>query len=118
MLGLNFEKCNDFAFSIKVENCQLNHSIFYKQKLSKKLFAKSKLQEVDFTDCNLNSSVFDDCDLLNTIFDNTDLQNADFRNSYNFTIDPENNKVKGAKFTLETVVGLLNKYNIKIEPNH
>ena len=115
MLGLNFDKCSDFAFSIKVDNCQLNHSSFYKQKLSKTLFAKSKLQEVDFTQCDLSSSVFDDCDLLNAIFYNTDIQNADFRNSHNFTIDPENNRIKGAKFTLQSVGGLLAKYDIKIE---
>jgi len=117
MLGLNFEKCNAFAFSIKIDNCQLNHSSFYKQKLQKTLFTKSKLLEVDFSECDLNSSVFDDCDLLNAIFDNTNLQNADFRNSHNFTIDPENNRIKGAKFTLQSVIGLLTKYNIKIEPN-
>ncbi|WP_108801942.1 pentapeptide repeat-containing protein [Aquimarina sp. Aq107] len=117
ILGLHFDKCNDFGFSIKVDNCQLNHSSFFKRKLSKTLFKKSKLQEVDFTECDLSSAIFDDCNLQNTIFNKTDLQNADFRNSFNFTIDPENNKIKGAKFTLETIVGLLTKYNIKIEPN-
>ncbi|MEO9952202.1 MULTISPECIES: pentapeptide repeat-containing protein [Nonlabens] len=117
MLGLQFDKCNDFAFSIKVENCQLNHSTFYKLKLSKTIFYKSKLHDVDFTECDLSYSVFDDCDLQNAIFKNTTLKNADFRSSSNFIIDPENNRIKGAKFTLETVVGLLTKYNIKIEPD-
>jgi len=117
MLGLQFNKCNEFAFFIEVDKCQLNHSSFFKRKLSKIAFNKTKLQEVDFTECNLSSAVFNDCDLQNAIFKNTNLQNADFRSSTNFTIDPENNKIKGAKFTLDTVVGLLTKYNIKIEPN-
>mgnify|MGYP001950459629 FL=1 len=116
MLGLQFDKCNDFGFLIKVDKCQLNHSSFFKRKLSKISFQKTKLQEVDFTECDLSLSVFDDCDLQNAIFKNTNLQNTDFRSSYNFSIDPENNQIKGAKFTLETVVGLLTKYNIKIEP--
>ncbi|WP_306456210.1 pentapeptide repeat-containing protein [Winogradskyella undariae] len=117
MLGLQFDKYSDFGFLIKVDKCQLNHSSFYKRKLSKTSFKKTKLQEVDFTECDLSSSAFDDCDLQNVIFKNTNLQNADFRSSSNFTIDPENNQIKGAKFTLETVLGLLTKYNIKIEPN-
>ncbi|WP_371736668.1 pentapeptide repeat-containing protein [Cellulophaga sp. HaHaR_3_176] len=75
-------------------------------------FNKNKLQEVDFTDCDLNLSVFDNCDLQNAIFKNTNLQNPDLRSSYNFSIDLENNQIKGAKFTLETIVGLLIKYNI------
>ncbi|WP_372752687.1 pentapeptide repeat-containing protein [Mariniflexile sp.] len=117
MLGLTFDKCSDFGFFIKVEACQLNHSSFFKRKLSKISFKKTKLQEVDFTECDLSSSTFEDCDLQNAIFKNTNLQNADFRSSFNFKIDPENNQIKGARFTLETVVGLLSKYNIKIEPN-
>ncbi|MCK8481689.1 pentapeptide repeat-containing protein [Psychroserpens algicola] len=117
MLGLQFDKCSGFAFSIQIDNCQLNHSSFYKRKLSKTVFKKSKLREVDFTECDLSASIFDDCDLLHATFNNTNLQNADFRNSTNFIIDPENNKIKGAKFTLETVIGLLTKYNIKIEPS-
>ena len=117
ILGVRFDKCSGFAFSIKIDNCQLNHSSFFKQKLSKMTFKKSKLHEVDFTDCDLRESIFDECDLQNAIFYNTDLQKGDFRNSFNFTIDPENNKIKGAQFALETVVGLLKKYNIKIEPN-
>ncbi|MDO5968196.1 pentapeptide repeat-containing protein [Flavivirga aquimarina] len=115
MLGLRFDKCSDFAFSIKVDNCQLNHSSFYKKKLPKTVFNKSKLQEVDFTECDLNTSIFDNCDLLNAVFKNTNLQNTDLRSSFNFIIDPENNKIKGAKFSLESVKGLLIKYNIKIE---
>jgi len=107
LLGLHFDKSNDFGFSIQVDHCQLNHSSFYKRKLSKTRFKKSKLEAVDFTACDLSF-----------VFNTTNLQNADFRNSYNFTIDPENNRIKGAKFTLETVVGLLTKYNIKIEPNY
>ena len=117
LLGLYFDKCSDFGFSIKVENCQLNHSSFFKLNLSKTSFKKSNLSEVDFTECDLSSSNFDNCDLKNVIFNNSNLQNADFRTSINFIIDPEINRIKGAQFTLETVVGLLTKYNIKIEPN-
>ena len=36
MLGLRFDKCSDFAFSVKFDNCQLNHSSFFKKKLLRK----------------------------------------------------------------------------------
>ena len=115
MLGMQFDKCSDFGFSIKVEDCQLNLSSFYQQKLLKTVFSKSKLQEVAFTECNLSSAIFEECDLLNALFINSDLRNADFRNAYNYTIDPETNRMKGAKFNLQSVSGLLTKYNIIIE---
>jgi uncharacterized protein YjbI with pentapeptide repeats len=93
----------------------LNHSSFYKTKIKKTLFQNSQLQETDFTECDLTNSVFDKCDLMNATFDNTILEKADLRTSYNFSIDPERNNIKKAKFTLQGVPGLLNKYDIDIQ---
>ena len=59
--------------------------------------------------------MFDNCDLARAIFANSILEKADFRTSYNFSIDPEINKIKKAKFSLTTVSGLLGKYDIEIE---
>jgi fluoroquinolone resistance protein len=48
-------------------------------------------------------------------FDNTIIEKADFRGSLNYSIDPENNRVKKAKFSLSGVDGLLGKYDIEID---
>jgi hypothetical protein len=53
--------------------------------------------------------------LTNALFENTNLEKVDFRTSYNFTIDPENNRIKKAMFSLNTIPGLLVKYGIVIE---
>lgn len=42
------------------------------------------------------------------------IQKADLRTSYNFSINPEQNQINGAKFSLETLPGLLHKYDIEI----
>ena len=115
MLGLRFEDCNEFGLSFSFENCTLDHSSFYQTKLKKTLFNNSKLQEVDFTGCDLNSSVFNNCDLTRTTFENTVLEKADFRTSFNYSIDPEINRIKKAKFALVGIAGLLEKYDIEIE---
>jgi len=115
LMGLHFEKCSEFAFAIKVTHCQLNHSSFYKLKLSKTVFTTSNLEEVDFSECDLSHVIFNDCDMLNAVFEHSILEKSDFKSAYNFTIDPENNRMKGAKFSLKTVKGLLNKYNISID---
>lgn len=115
MLGLHFEKCAAFGFSVSFRSCQLSHSSFYGMKLSKTLFADCRLAEVDLTGADLNNSVFDQCDLLNASFENTNLEKADFRTAYNYIIDPELNRIKGARFSLPAVTGLLTKYQIKID---
>jgi uncharacterized protein YjbI with pentapeptide repeats len=58
--------------------------------------------------------VFDNCDFRGAIFDHTNIEKADLRTSYNYSIDPEINRIKKAKFSILGVSGLLNKYDIEI----
>jgi fluoroquinolone resistance protein len=115
MLGMHFQKCNGFGLSASFEKCNLNHSSFYGTKFKKTIFKNSSLQEVDFTACDLSGSVFDSCDFAKARFDAAVLEKADFRSSFNYSIDPERNKMKNAKFSLPGVVGLLEKYDIDIQ---
>ena len=88
---------------------------FYKTKIKKTSFKNSQLQETDFTEADLTNSVFDNCNLLQAIFDHTMLEKADFRTSFNYSIDPEINRIKQARFSISEIAGLLNKYDIHIE---
>lgn len=115
MLGLRFDTCNEFGLSFSFDGCQLNHSSFYKTKIKKTIFKNSQLQEADFAEADLTSSVFDNCNLTQAIFDHTTLEKANFRTSYNYSIDPEINRIKKAKFSISGVSGLLDKYDIDIE---
>ncbi len=78
-------------------------------------FTECKLDEVDFTESDLTNSIFKNCDLTRTIFSNTNLEGSDFRTAENYSIDPEGNRITRAKFSKEGVIGLLDKYNIKID---
>ena len=115
LLGLHFENCNEFNFEVEFHSSLLDHSSFYGVNMSKTSFRSSSLKEVDFTETNLDRAVLDDCNLLGTAFERSILTKADFRTSYSYTIDPENNQIKGAKFSQPEVIGLLNKYQIIIE---
>ncbi len=115
MLGLQFEKCNGFGFTASFDLCQLDHSSFYQLKLNRSSFQNSQLQGVDFTEAELKSIVVQYCDLLNATFENTNMEKADLRNSFNYSINPESNRIKEARFSLPDVIGLLDKYKIRIE---
>lgn len=114
MLGLRFE-LQRFGLSFSFDGCQLNYSSFYKTKIKKTVFKNSQLQETDFAEADLTSAVFDNCNLTQAIFDHTTLEKTDFRTSYNYSIDPEINRIKKAKFSILGVSGLLDKYDIDIE---
>lgn len=114
LLGLHFDNCNELLFAVNFDNCQLNLSSFYKRNLKKTIFKDSSLEEVDFTETDLSSSLFYNCNLTKATFENTILEKADFLTSYNYSIDPEKNRIKKAKFSMSGIVGLLDKYDIEI----
>lgn len=114
MLGLQFGACHRFGFAVSFENCVLNHSSFYQVNLKRTLFRNCKLPEVDFTEGDLSNAVLESCDLARASFDHTILEKADFRTSYHYSIDPEINRIRKAKFSESGLAGLLDKYNIEI----
>jgi fluoroquinolone resistance protein len=115
MLGLRFDACDQFGLSFSFDACQLDHSSFFKTKIKKTVFKNSSLQQIDLVETDLTSAVFDNCNLDQAIFENTIIEKADFRTACNYSIDPEINRIKKAKFSIRGVPGLLNKYDIEIE---
>ena len=115
LIGLRFDNCNTFLLSFNFEESTLNFSSFFQLELKKIFFKNCTLEEVEFTETDLTSSKFDNCDFKRARFENTILEKADLRTSYNFSINPDINKIKKAKFSTHNVAGLLNKYNIIVE---
>lgn len=115
MLGLQFGSCNTFSLSFRFENCMINHASFYQLKLRKTIFKNCQLQEADFTESDFSEARFEQCDLAGATFDRSILEKADFRTSYNYSIHPESNRIKKAKFSLPAVTGLLTRYGIIID---
>lgn len=115
MLGLRFDTCNEFGLSFSFEGCQLNHASFYKTNVKKTVFKNSQLQETDFAESDLSGAVFDNCNLAQAIFDRTNLEKADLRTAYHYSIDPEINRIKKARFAIWGLPGLLGKYGIEVE---
>ena len=115
LLGLQFNHCSDFLFSVTFKTCNLTLASFYQVKSKGTKFYECLLQQVDFTRAELTSSVFDNCDFKGATFEETQLEKVDFSSSYNYVIDPEINKIKKAKFSIPEVLGLLRKYNIEVK---
>lgn len=115
LLGLHFEDCSKFILTFFFENCILKLSSFYKLHMKKTRFVNCNLQETDFSGADLSGAVFDGCDLHRAIFDLTKLEKADFYTSFQYSINPEKNKLKKARFSRREVIGLLNQYDLRIE---
>lgn len=114
LLGLPFEHCHPFLFSVRFEACTLDFSSFTKMALKHTPFIDCRLREVDFTAADLTSASFDGSDLRGAIFEDCILEKADFRNAEHYSIDPEKNRIRKARFSLAGLPGLLEKYKIDL----
>ena len=114
LIGINFDHCSDFLFAVNFQKCVLDYASFFKKKMKKTKFIDCSLKEVDFTLVDLSLTVFGNCDLTRAVFHESNLEKADFCSAVNYTIDPEANKIKKAKFSYSGISGLLEKYNIEI----
>ena len=115
LLGIQFNMCTDFLFSVSFQDCVLDYSSFANKKMPKTIFNSCSMKEVSFIGTNLTNSAFENCNLDNAIFNDTHMAGADFKTAYNYKIDPEFNPMRKAKFSTQGIVGLLDKYDIKIE---
>ena len=114
LLGIHFNRCTDFLFTVNFQECVLDYSSFANKKMPKTKFNSCSMKEVTFAGTNLTNSVFENCNLDNAVFNDTQLAGVDFTSAYNYKIDPEFNPMKKAKFSTQGIPGLLDKYDIKI----
>lgn len=114
LTGLHFEDCGKVLFSVGFSHCQLDMSSFFELKMKKTDFADCSLRETDFTGADLTVARFGQCDCTRAVFEHTILEKADFTTAFNYTIDPERNRVRKAKFGKEGLSGLLYKYDLDI----
>lgn len=115
LLGLQFNQCNTFLLELLFDDCILDFASFYKLSLKGLKIQNCSLKEVDFTEANLQGVIFNNCDLTGAIFKQSNLEKVDFRTARNFSIDPEENRIRDARFFQGDLEGLLYKYNIKVE---
>lgn len=115
LLGVDFSACKEMLFSPSFDQCMMDHAVFHKRKMIGTKFIRCSLKGVDFENAHLENAVFERCDLDRAVFVNSNLQKADLSTAFNIAIDPDRNKLKGAKFSVEGALALLAKYGVKVE---
>ncbi|ABL65997.1 pentapeptide repeat-containing protein [Chlorobium phaeobacteroides] len=115
LLGVQFGDCRPFLLELWFERCMMRFSTFLKLNLRNTGFRNCDMQEADFSEADLSSAVFEESDLLQAIFFHTNLEKADFRSAFNYSINPETNRIRKARFSIPAVIGLLDVWDIEIE---
>lgn len=95
-------------------DCVLSHSTFIGLRLRGIQIKDCIANEVDFREADLSKVNFRGSDLAKSLFGNTNLADADLSRARNYQIDPGNNTLKMAKFSLPEAMALLYSMDIEI----
>jgi len=79
-----------------------------------------KLEHTDlsgnnFSGADARETSWTESRLRDAIFQRTDLRDADFRSATEWTIDPSDNRLRGARFDANDLIGLVKALGIRID---
>lgn len=115
LMGLNFADCNKFCFLPEFEDCILDSVVFYSNNLQKGKFIHCRIKNCDFTECDMREVNFDESTFETTVFQKCNLAKADFRKACNYSVDPFNNNIKKARFSLPEAQSFLRFLGIDLQ---
>jgi uncharacterized protein YjbI with pentapeptide repeats len=93
--------------------CSLNHSTFLGVHLGTVKMKRCEAINVDFREAKISGADLAFTDLKDSLFQHTDLSKADLRYAKNYNIDPSQNTILKARFSLPEAMALL--YSMDIE---
>lgn len=92
--------------------CAISHSTFIGLRLQGIQIKECLAVDVDFREADLSGAEFGGTDLSGSLFGSTDLSEADLSRARNYHIDPAQNNLKQAKFSLPEAMSLLHSMDI------
>ncbi|NGX58862.1 MAG: hypothetical protein KR126chlam3_00002 [Chlamydiae bacterium] len=114
IVGGEFYKCEKTFFSPQFKSCILMGCNFSDLKMKSVSFHGSKVKECYFTDTKLVEADFGEADLEGSIFHHADLSKANFKDAKNYSINPEANVLKKARFSAPEALSLLKFFDVEI----
>jgi len=114
LIGISWSSCDE-PFNVSFDLCNISQNSFHLLDLRQIKFINSLIKDSGFEECNLERSIFDKCDLEFTTFVNNNLKKADFRTSRNYLIDPKQNDLTKAQFSLPEALSFLTLLPIEID---
>jgi uncharacterized protein YjbI with pentapeptide repeats len=91
----------------------ISHSTFIGLSLNDLQIKDCVAIDVDFREADLSQADFTGTDLSKSLFKDTNLTEADLSQARNYLIDPGQNVLKGARFSMPEAIALL--YSMDIE---
>jgi uncharacterized protein YjbI with pentapeptide repeats len=112
--GINWSVANKLE-SVTFDECQIDDAVFSGLSLHECAFTRCMVRRAAFRETNLSKVSFRGSTLTGAEFVHSDLRGADFREAVDYTLNPSENRVEGARFSLPDAVTLLAGLGVIIE---
>jgi uncharacterized protein YjbI with pentapeptide repeats len=116
IMGVNWTEAHwpkaGLANPVSFSKCAISHSTFIGLSLQSVQIRDCVATDVDFREADLSQADFGSTDLSQSIFGNTNLSEADLSRARNYRIDPGQNVLKQARFSLPEAMSLLHSMDI------
>jgi fluoroquinolone resistance protein len=103
------------AAPVHFRNCILNDGSFFGLRLPELTLEACKVHQVDFREGDFSGSRFCFSEFRGALFTRTDLSGADFTDAIDYDIDINLNVIRGARFSRQEAVRLLDHLGIELE---
>lgn len=107
LMGVDFTLCDPTFFEICFQKSLLHSCNFAQMKLKGCSFTDSVLKECIFSQASCEKVSFARSSLAGSIFHQTNLEKADFTDAIEYGMDPVDNRLKGAKFSMPEAAELI-----------
>jgi fluoroquinolone resistance protein len=116
VIGVNWTEAHwpkaGVANPLSFSKCAISHSTFIGLSLQSMELRDCVASDVDFREADLSLADFGATDLSGSLFSKTNLSGADLSRALNYSIDPGQNALKRAKFSLPEAMSLLHTMDI------
>lgn len=116
LIGVNWTEAHwpkaGLAKPVSFSKCVISHSTFIGLSLRSLELRDCVASDVDFREADLSRADFGASDLSGSIFGKTNLSGADLSRACNYGIDPGQNTLKRAKFSLPEAMSLLHSMDV------
>jgi len=99
---------------VRFDACDLRFASFVKTNLRKTKLRACKASEANFIECELVEADLGGTDLTGANIDACDLSKADLSTAIGAFLNPANNRVKGARISVESAVLLAMSFGMKV----
>lgn len=119
LIGINWIQAKwpsiQLTSPIKFYRSNISHSSFYELDLTEIVIEECKAQQVDFREGDFSDGVFTLTDFEGSLFMHSKLHAADFIDAINYSINPLENDIRKAKFSMPDAINLLHSFEIELQ---